>query len=295
MAHPIISLKQVTYKYKNSSDFALTNITLDFNEGEFNLLVGYSGSGKSTLLKTINGLIPNFYPGVFGGKVIIKNNDISDTSPANLANTIGFVFQNPENQLSNLTVEREIAFPLENFGVPKKEIFDRIDEVISLLKIERLRDKSPFSISGGEQQIVAVAAALALDPPILILDEATANLSPKSARDLLELLRMLNEEYNKTIIISEHRLERCIDFADIMVYIDKGRILSVGEPREVLYDVNYPIDLLPKIPQLFTSLKSQTNNFAKILPNYQKDFQNRLPLNTEDFLKLLNFVGDVND
>ncbi|MHA1212848.1 MAG: ABC transporter ATP-binding protein [Candidatus Heimdallarchaeota archaeon] len=288
MTNKAVSLKQITYKYKNSDSFALQNASLEVDEGDFLLLVGYSGSGKSTLLKTINRLIPNFHAGTFGGTVKLFGEDISETDTVLLAEKIGFVFQNPENQLSNLTVEREIAFPLENFGRPREEIRSRVDEIIELLNLENIRYKSPIAISGGEQQLTAIAAALALDPKLLILDEVTAHLSPKSANAILSKLADLNRDYNKTIIISEHRLDKCIKYSNKMAYIENGNIRTFGPTKEVLLSKKYPKELLPKIPKLYLKLASETNGFSDLKVNYRKSFDlEQLPLTVSEFIQIL--------
>jgi energy-coupling factor transporter ATP-binding protein EcfA2 len=288
-----VQINRVTYKYRNSTVHALTNVSLDIYEGDFLLLVGFSGSGKSTLLKTINGLVPNFYAGSFGGDVTVYNEKITEINTAQLAEKVGFVFQNPENQLSSLTIEREIAFPLENFGVPREKMIDRINEIITLLDIEKIRFKSPFAISGGEQQLAAIAAALALDPPILVLDEVTAHLSPKSANELLTKLYELNKEHNKTIIISEHRLDRCIHFANKMAYIENGKLKAYGTPYNVLENQNYPIELLPKIPSVYLNLKEETNDFSNLSKHYSfLSSRDSIPLTTNDFMTWLTKEGE---
>jgi energy-coupling factor transporter ATP-binding protein EcfA2 len=288
-----VSLDQVTFKYKNSQDFAIQNISLDISAGDFVLLVGYSGSGKSTLLKTINGLIPHFHAGSFGGKIFIDDKDIIESSTAQLAKEVGFVFQNPENQLSALTVEREIAFPLENFGYPREEIVSRVDELIELIGLEEIRYKSPFSISGGEQQLTAIAAALSLDPQILILDEVTAHLSPKSALKILTKLSELNTKHRKTIIISEHRLDRCIHFASKMIYLENGFLRVEGSINDVLSSEKYPSDLLPKIPKLYSQFKEkliQETQNKKIQSFFEST---RIPLLSDEFIVILKELVEL--
>jgi energy-coupling factor transport system ATP-binding protein len=277
-----LSFNQLTFKYKNSEKLAIKNITLDIAEGDFVLLVGYSGSGKSTLLKSINGLIPYFHSGSFGGEVLIFNEKVSESRTAQLAKKVGFVFQNPENQLSALNVEREIAFPLENFGYPKEEIVSRVNELIDFMELEDIRNKSPFSISGGEQQLTAIAAALALDPPILILDEVTAHLSPQSAKKILDKLVQLNKELKKTIIISEHRLDRCIHLVNKVIYLEGGSLKAFGSVDEVLQQETYPEIMLPVIPKIYLQLLS---NLEMKLKDKQK-----LPLSIEDLINNLQLL-----
>ncbi|MBD3191342.1 MAG: ATP-binding cassette domain-containing protein [Candidatus Heimdallarchaeota archaeon] len=287
MSRIAVELKNVYFKYKNSSSYALSNVSLNIAKGDFVLLVGYSGSGKSTLLKCINGLIPNFYSGFFGGKVIIEGINTLETEVAKLAQRVGMVFQNPENQLSSLSVEQEIAFPLENFGVPLQEMKKRVQELLQLLKIENIRTKSPFSISGGEQQLTSIAAALALDPAILVLDEVTAHLSPRSAMEILTLLNKLNQKYQKTIIISEHRLDRCINYASKLIYLEKGKVKACGEPREILQQKSFPKELLPKIPALYNQIKAHSlsrDEFSQVDSNFY-------PLTVPEIMKTLQFGG----
>lgn len=254
MVEAAVKIDNVSFKYRNGDSFALQRVTFKVTEGEFILLAGFSGSGKSTLLKCLNGLIPHFHAGRFGGNVEIFGKSTLESDTPQLAKQVGFVFQNPENQISNLTVEREIAFPLENFGVPKEEIISRVDELIALLNLEEIRYKSPFSISGGEQQLTAIAAALALDPSILVLDEVTAHLSPVSAVQILSLLNELNTKHQKTIIIAEHRLDRCLHFADKLAFLEKGQLKVFGDIQAVFQSKEFPENMLPKIPSLFLKL-----------------------------------------
>lgn len=290
MANLAVKIEKVSFKYRDSEVFAIKNISMDVDEGDFVLLVGHSGSGKSTLLKCINNLIPYFHSGAYAGKVYLQDEEIGDTQTALLAKQIGFVFQNPENQLSALTVEREIAFPLENFGIPRDEILKRVNEIIEVLGLQDIRHKSPFNISGGEQQLTAIAAALALDPPILVLDEVTANLSPKSAQKILTILRHLNKDFGKTIIISEHRLDRCIDFVDKIACIVNAELKVYKETKLALLDPNYPKELLPKIPALVFLLKEKLgeDNFSKIMDE-------EIPLTPTAFMKAIKLPGDNHD
>jgi len=290
LAKSAVKIDKVSFKYRDSDVFAIKNISMDVAEGDFVLLVGHSGSGKSTLLKCINNLIPYFHSGAYAGKVFLQDEEIGDAQTALLAKQIGFVFQNPENQLSALTVEREIAFPLENFGIPREEIIKRVDEIVNLLNLHEIRYKSPFNISGGEQQLTAIAAALALDPPILVLDEVTANLSPKSAQKILTILKNLNKDFGKTIIISEHRLDRCIDFVNKIACLVNTELKVFNETKLALTDPKYPQELLPKIPSLFFQLKEKLgeNTLKRIMDE-------DLPLTPAAFVKAIKLPGETHD
>ncbi|NHJ04946.1 MAG: ABC transporter ATP-binding protein [Candidatus Heimdallarchaeota archaeon] len=276
MTETAINITKVSFKYRNGITFAIQEVTMEILKGEFILLAGYSGSGKSTLLRCINGLIPHFYSGRFGGKVNVMGTNTLETSTPHLAEKVGFVFQNPENQISNMTVEREIAFPLENFGIPKEKIITRVEEIIDLLDLERIRFKSPVEISGGEQQLTSIGAALALDPPILVLDEVTAHLSPKSAYKILDLLYELNKKHDKTILLTEHRLDRCINYVDKLAFLKEGRLLGFGHPSEIFYEENFPQEMLPKIPSIYMKLHKE---FCVSKENF--------PLTVEDLTKII--------
>ncbi len=279
MVETAVKIDNVSFKYRNSDSFALRRISFEVAEGEFILLAGFSGSGKSTLLKCLNGLIPHFHAGSFGGNVEIFGKSTLESETTQLAKQVGFVFQNPENQISNLTVEREIAFPLENFGVPKNEIISRVDELIALLNLEEIKYKSPYSISGGEQQLTAIASALALNPPILVLDEVTAHLSPRSAVRILNLLNELNTKHKKTIIIAEHRLDRCLHFANKLAFLEKGQLKVFDDVRTVFQNKEFPENMLPKIPSLFLKLDKEIGLLD--------EKANELPLTVEELVATL--------
>ena len=186
----LIRFEKFFYRYKGNEEYALNNINLRIEkEGNFLLLCGETGSGKTTLIRCMNGLIPQFYSGFYKGKVFINEVNTVETSIANLSTEVGIVFQNPENQLIAMNVEHEIAFGLENLGVPRKKIAQKIEESASLTEIEHILDKAPFELSGGEQQRVAIASILVLEPKLLILDEPTALLDPQMARKIINLLK----------------------------------------------------------------------------------------------------------
>lgn len=235
----LIKFTNFYYRYKGNEEYALNNINLEINENKFILLIGETGSGKTSLIRCMNGLIPQFYPGYYKGsvKVLGKDDIESDTSEipiANLSREIGVVFQNPENQLISMNVEHEIAFGLENLGVPREEIGLRIKESAKLTEIEHLLDKAPFELSGGEQQRVALASILVINPKILILDEPTALLDPYIAQKILYLLKKIQEEKQISILISEHRLDLVVPFADEIILMKDGKIIEHDTKENVL-------------------------------------------------------------
>jgi len=237
---------------------ALNLINLSIRQGKFIAMVGDTGSGKSTLVRTFNGLIPSFYRGIFFGYVGVFGKDTIQEKISNLSRDVGLVFQNPENQLVAMTVEREIAFGLENLGVERDIIQDKITQILEYLGISHLRMRHPYELSGGEQQRVAIASILTLEPKVIILDEPTASLDPQAAESVLNLLEKLNKDKKITIIIIEHRLEVILPYCTEIIIVQNGQVLQHASTQEVLNsDLLYSTDVrVPKYIQLFKNLKS---------------------------------------
>ena len=202
-------------------------------------MIGPSGSGKSTLLRCVNGLVPHFSGGDLRGRIAVQGLDPVAATPRVLSRHVGFVFQDPESQFVTDRVEDEIAFALENAAMPPQEMRLRVEETLDLLGLEPLRDRPLTTLSGGERQRVAIAAALALRPSILVLDEPTSQLDPKSAEDVLNALVRLNHELGITVLLAEHRLERVLPHVDRVIYLpDDGGPVLCGDPRQVLGQVD---------------------------------------------------------
>ena len=225
MANPPVECQNFSFQYKSQEKFALTNISLEITSGKLYLLAGPTGSGKTSLIRAFNGLIPHFYHGKYYGYVKIFGQDTIEATSAQLSQKVGTVFQNPENQLFSMNVERELTFALENLQLPRSEIQRRIEKAISLTNLEALRHRSPYELSGGEQQRVAIAALLALEPDIIILDEPLSNLDPVTAAGIVKLLVNLQKTEGKTIILSEHRLEYVLDVIDNILVLDDGKLI----------------------------------------------------------------------
>ncbi|MFP3220447.1 MAG: ABC transporter ATP-binding protein [Candidatus Marsarchaeota archaeon] len=228
-----IEVKDLSFAYQNATRYAIRHVDLDVEEGDFVVIAGPSGCGKSTLIRALNGLIPHFYEGKYEGSVILEGVEVASKQPHELFKLVGTVFQEPESQLLTFSVEREVAFPLENAGIPRDEMRRAVDEVIKRLNLEALRYRSPNELSGGEQQKVAIAAALVSKPKVLLLDEPTSNLDPVSANSLIWLLHELNLQ-GMTIVVSEHRLPLVVEFSNKLVVMDSGMIADVGRPVDVL-------------------------------------------------------------
>ncbi len=234
----IIQVENLSFRYYGSEQYALRNVNLMVKKGEFVALAGRSGCGKTTLLRCLNGLVPNFYEGEMSGRVLVDGKDTRYTPTHIISQVAGMVFQNPDNQLFALSVEADIAFPLENLGLPREVILERVEWALNALGIEDLRYRSPFELSGGQKQKVAIASVLAMRPKILILDEPTSSLDPASAKNLIDSIVELNKREGLTIIISEHRLELLLPHADRLIVMDQGAIVRDGDPKLILRDGN---------------------------------------------------------
>jgi len=242
--------------YPDAPRAAMPEVTLEIAEGEFVLVAGPSGAGKSTLLRCINGLVPHFTGGVVSGGIAVAGRDPVAEGPQSLSRVVGFVFQDPEAQFVLDRVEDEVALALENAAVPPAEMRVRVEEVLHLLDLAPLRDRPLETLSGGEKQRVAIAAALAFRPRALVLDEPTSQLDPQSAEDVLGALTRLNVDLGLTVVLAEHRLERVLPHADRLIYLPDAasaggdsRVLS-GPPRQVLRQ----IDLTPPLVTLGKTL-----------------------------------------
>ncbi len=225
----MISFSHVTFTYPNSSTPALRDINLRIPANRMALVLGASGSGKSTLLRCINGLIPHFSGGTLHGSIRILGLDPIKCTPRKMSRYVGFVFQDPEAQFVMDRVEDEIAFALENAGIHPREMKNRVNEIIHQLKLEHLRHRSLDTLSGGERQKVAIATVLALRPRLLLLDEPTSQLDPKSADEFLMTLVRLHRELGIGIVITEHRLERILPYIDWIIYLQDGALSITSE------------------------------------------------------------------
>ncbi|NLD43147.1 MAG: ATP-binding cassette domain-containing protein [Chloroflexi bacterium] len=247
----MIEIKRFTYAYPGTSTPVLRDLSLAIDEGEFVLVTGASGAGKSTFLRALNGLVPHFTGGTCAGQVRVAGHDALREGPQVLSRYVGFVFQDPEAQFVVDRVEDEVAFALEQRAVPPPQMREQVQGALALLGLLSLRDRPLDSLSGGERQRVALAAALALRPRLLVLDEPTSQLDPQAAHDLLGTLVRMNRDLGITVVLAEHRLERVLQYVDRLVHLTcPGGPVLHGTPREVLP----AIDLAPPVVSLGIAL-----------------------------------------
>ncbi len=231
----MIRFQHLSYRYPESERPALHDLTFEIAEGEFFLIAGPSGSGKSTLLRCLSGLVPHFYGGAISGSVSVFGHDPVAEGPRAMSRLVGTVFQDPEAQCVATTVEDELAFALENQGLPESVMHRRIEEVLHTLGIAELRDRRLDTLSGGQRQRVAIGAVLGLQPRVLVLDEPTSQLDPQGADEVMDALLRLNREMGLTVVLSEHRLERVVAHADRMLYLPgPAEPFLLGDVRSVL-------------------------------------------------------------
>ena len=228
-------IENVNYKYPLEEKQALKNTNIEIKKGEFWAIIGKNGSGKTTFCNMLRRFVPDFYKGELTGKIMLEDKELKDYSQKELVQKIGFVFQNPFTQISGIkdTVFEEIAYGLENLGLDKEEIISRVEKILKLLEIEKLRDRNPYDLSGGQKQRVALASIIAMNPDILVIDEPTSQLDPKGTEDIFKIINLMANE-GKTIILVEHKLELIAEYAQNILVLDEGEVILSGKAEEVL-------------------------------------------------------------
>jgi energy-coupling factor transporter ATP-binding protein EcfA2 len=255
----IILAKNLGFQYVGARRAAIQGIDLTIKENEFILLTGPSGCGKTSLCRCLNGLIPNFYQGEWTGELLVDGLSVTTQLTSELSRRVGYVFQNPENQLFALTVEKDIAFGPENLGLSRQEIRKRVDEAMNVTGTLSLKDLAPYELSGGQQQRVALAGVLAMKPSVIVLDEPTSFLDPRTAEEVMRATDDLRRELGLTIVVVEHRLDLVARYAERIIVMDGGKIVADGDLEETLDE---KFDLLeglgvgvPRVSLLWTMLR----------------------------------------
>lgn len=265
----VISLKNVSYRYPLEENQVIRDTTFEFEQGKVYGLIGENESGKTTLCNIIRGFIPELYRGELNGEVLVKGKPVSEYKPGELAAIIGYSFQNPFVQISGVkdNVYEEIAYGMENIGLPRDEMIRRTDELVRLFHLEKLVEKNPYELSGGQKQRVALASVIALNPEIIILDEPTSQLDPKSTEDIFEIISFLKEQ-GKTIILIEHKIDLVAEYCDEIVLMSRGQIVMSGDVRKVLQDpkaLEYG-GQLPQVVLYFLELAKRNGQIPEQIP-----------------------------
>ncbi len=253
MAEPVIALQDLSYRYRGTKKPALQNIQLEVGRGEFLVVMGPSEAGKSTLAACINGLIPHFHKGKFSGDVIVNGRNTRQHTVSQMAEQVGLVFQDFEAQLFSTSVELEVAFGPENFGVPRPEIARRIQENLAYVGLEQFRKRPPSTLSGGQKQKLAIASVLAMKPQVLVMDEPTTDLDPISKLGIFQITDNLRQREDITLMVVEHETEEVLH-ADRIAFLKEGELIRLGPARQVLQDIELmeSIGLMPLgIPSFF--------------------------------------------
>ena len=234
-----IELKDVTYTYPLVKEPALKNITASFEKGKFYGIIGENAGGKTTLCNLIRGLIPHFYKGKLKGEVTIDGQDLRELDIDILATQIGYIFQNPFTQISGVkkSVFEEIALGMENLGIPKQEIIERVFEIAKVLNIENLLQNNPNALSGGQRQKVAFASIIAMDSDTFVIDEPTSQLDPDGTAGIFEIIHTLKEQ-GKTIILVEHKIDLLAEYADEILVLQGGKLIKTRSTQAVLTDLS---------------------------------------------------------
>ncbi len=271
----IVDLQNLTYTYPLTKKPALNDITLKIEEGEFVAVIGQNGSGKSTLCYTLSGFVPHFFKGELSGKVEVAGLETQNATLQDWVLNVGLAFQNPFNQISGskFNVYDEIAFGLENIGVPRAEMRKRVDAAMEMTGITDLAERSPYSLSGGQQQRVALTSILVMEPKVIVLDEPTSQMDPIGTREVFKIIKGMSDR-GMTVILVEHKIEWIAEFADRVVALDEGRILLQETPKEVLTS--------PLLPERGFGISRYTSVARKAADRNLWDENRQLPVTLQE-------------
>lgn len=254
MKEEIICIDSISFRYPGTEKDALSKVSLSIKQGDWIALIGPNGSGKSTLSKTINGLLVPYE-----GEIFVKGMKLQEETVWEIRRAVGMVFQNPDNQFVGATVEDDVAFGLENIGLSREEIKERIIQSLEQVRMSEFLKKEPARLSGGQKQRVAIAGVLALRPEIIIMDESTAMLDPLGRREVIELVREIKDQYGLTVISITHDIDEA-SLADQIVILQEGRLIEVASPDTVFARGHELIKMgldLPFVEKLRLELKEQ--------------------------------------
>lgn len=265
----LLDVKHITYKYPIGKENVIEDISFTIEKGEFVSIIGKNGSGKTTICNILRGLIPHTHGGKISGEILLNGKSFDEIGMGELSKKIGFVFQNPFIQISGVkeTVFDEIAYGLENLGVPREEIITRVEDMIQLLKIDELKKKHPAQLSGGQRQRIALASVLVMEPEVLIIDEPTSQLDPQGSQEVFEIIELMKKK-NKTIVLVEHKMDLIAEFSDRIILIDDKKVIYNDKTENVLSKkdiMNYGVQL-PQPALLGIEYEEQTKKKLTSIP-----------------------------
>ena len=272
----VITVENLRYQYPHAEKLALDGITFSVERGEFIGIIGENGAGKSTLSQALIGLVPQFYKGAYGGKVIVNGKEAGNTPVAQMCGNVGLVFQNPFNQLSGAkdTVYDEVAFGMQNLGVPREEMHKRAEEALKLLDIWQYRERNPFDLSGGQMQRVAIASVLVMRPDVMVLDEPTSQLDPEGSEEVFRAVEKLTKS-GITILMIEQKIEKLAAYCSRILLLHQGKQIAFDTPQKIFsmenledYGVQAPaftLLMLRRLPSIVMNLNSSPTNPALFL------------------------------
>jgi len=284
MQDKAIVFENVSWRYEGNKEDTLRDINLEIRAGETVVITGSSGAGKTTLCRCINGLVPHFYEGTLRGDVLVWGQNSKTSTTVDLARRVGMCFDNPSNQLFCATVLEEIAFGPQNLCKTRDEVMQRVSDAMAFCRLEKYRDKSPHALSGGEKQAVAIAALVAMQPEVMVLDEPTSNIDAVGTSLVFERMRQLLKEQKKTTVMVEHKLQYALPLADRLIVISDGAIIADDEPRKVLSDA-----------ELIDKLQIQVPHVASIAHRVAGDLSEKdVPITLEEGVALLSRLFKAN-
>ncbi len=281
----VVVIQDLEWKYSNTKEFALRGVSLEIEENSFVGVVGANEQGKTTLISCINGLIPHSHHGVYRGSVQVFGKEVREQDALELATNVGMVFADPESQFTAMTVEEELAFGMENMGFDLSKIREQLDWVSDITMIGDLLDKSPYDISGGQKQRVAIASVLAMNPPIIIMDEPTSMIDPLGKQFIFNILRRLKEAREHTLIVVEHNIEQLASLSDQMLLIHEGKVARMAPPAEFFDDPAYLVErgiVAPEVTEFAYRLRE--------LGQFSADIH--LPLDLDNGIEITKSVLD---
>lgn len=250
MTETIIKIEGLSYRYPRTKKWVLRDLNLEVEQGEFLAVMGENGAGKTTFCQCINGVIPHSHQGKMKGSVTVAGINTVESSVSHLAQQVGMVLEDPETQLFTTRIRDEVAFGPENLNMPVPEIMERVKWALKVVRLEQYADRQPTALSGGQKQRLAIAAAIAMKPKILVLDEPTSQLDPIGTEEVFSVIRELNDEYGMTVIIATHKSEEIAKFADRVLVLKEGQIQALATPQEIFSNTELLKDNWIRPPQV---------------------------------------------